>query len=73
MYHQGLPGFCSAHWVIFVTALCCTKEKTDDEHLTDRERVGRLYEDTMYVKFRSGRLNHAVKTLPSPTHHGVGL
>jgi transcriptional activator protein UGA3 len=49
MYHQSLPGFCSAHWVIFVTATCCTNEKTDDENLTDCERVERLYEDTMYV------------------------
>jgi len=53
MYHQSLPGFCSAHWAIFVTATSCTNEKTDDENLTDCERVERLYEDTMYVPYQN--------------------
>jgi hypothetical protein len=72
MYHQSLPGFCSAHWVIFVTATCCTNEKTDDENLTDCERVERLYEDTMYVNQSINKLNEVAKSWLSETPNEVG-
>lgn len=54
MYEKNLPGFCSAHWVLFVTALCCypdanlaEKEKERDEvdgEKSDCQRIEKLYD-----------------------------
>lgn len=49
MHDQALPGFCSSHWVIFVTALCCTTASAGEGELTDCERIERLYDDIMQV------------------------
>lgn len=48
MYEQSLPGFCSAHFVIFTTALCAAPGGlSHDGKLDDRERVERLYDNTL--------------------------
>lgn len=49
MIDQSLPGLCSAHWVIFLTALCCVTEGQDEAQLDDRERVERIYDDILQV------------------------
>lgn len=49
MIDQGLPGLCSAHWVIFQTALCCVAGGQDKAELDDRERVERIYDDILQV------------------------
>jgi transcriptional activator protein UGA3 len=53
MCDEQLPGFCSAHWVIFNTAICASAggQETEQGELDDRERVDRLYEDYMWVDF----------------------
>ncbi|OWZ62588.1 hypothetical protein AYX14_00008 [Cryptococcus neoformans] len=48
MIDQSLPGLCSAHWVIFLTALCCVAEGQDEAQLDDRERVERIYDDILH-------------------------
>lgn len=45
MHDQNLPGYCSSHWVIFVTALCSTKKGTLEGDLDDCERIEQLYDD----------------------------
>ncbi|KAK8858953.1 hypothetical protein IAR55_003184 [Kwoniella newhampshirensis] len=45
MCDQSLPGFCSAHWVIFLAALCSVAGGQDDRELDDRERIDRIYDD----------------------------
>lgn len=47
MYEQDLPGFASAHWLIFITALCSCPGDGDDAELDDRARIARLYEATI--------------------------
>lgn len=49
MIDQSLPGLCSAHWVIFLTALCCVAGGQDKAELDDRERVERIYDDILQV------------------------
>ncbi|KGB74687.2 transcriptional activator [Cryptococcus deuterogattii R265] len=48
MIDQSLPGLCSAHWVIFLTALCCVAGGQDKAELDDRERVERIYDDILH-------------------------
>jgi hypothetical protein len=50
MCDENLPGFCSSHWVLFTTAGCAVPGGQDMGELDDRERIDRLYEDTMYGK-----------------------
>jgi hypothetical protein len=45
MHDQNLPGYCSSHWVIFVTGMCCTKGGVIEGELDDCERIDQLYED----------------------------
>lgn len=45
MHDQSLPGYCSSHWVIFITALCCVPGGQPEGDLDDCERIGRLYDD----------------------------
>lgn len=45
MHDQNLPGYCSSHWVIFVTSLCCTRGGAMEGDLDDCERIEQLYED----------------------------
>ena len=48
MYEQDLPGFCSAHWQLFITALCATPSATSGkEEIDDRDRVERLYDNVL--------------------------
>ena len=47
MAEHGLPGFCSAHWVIFTTAICAASGGQRTGELDDRERIGKLYDVTM--------------------------
>lgn len=48
MIDQSLPGLCSAHWVIFQTALCCVAGGQDKAELDDRETVERIYDDILH-------------------------
>lgn len=43
MAEQNLPGFCSIHWVLFITALCCIPGHHDSQ-LDDRQRINKLYD-----------------------------
>ncbi|ORY27123.1 fungal-specific transcription factor domain-domain-containing protein [Naematelia encephala] len=45
MCEQNLPGLCSAHWVIFITALCAVASGQEKRELDDRERIEQIYED----------------------------
>ena len=50
MYEQNLPGFCSAHFIIFTAAICSVSDDIVTAHtdkMTDRKRAERLYENTM--------------------------
>jgi hypothetical protein len=47
MYEQDLPGFCSAHFVLFAAALCAAPGQSHQDRIDDRERVERLYEHTL--------------------------
>ncbi|TYJ53754.1 hypothetical protein B9479_005592 [Cryptococcus floricola] len=47
MADQNLPGLCSAHWVIFTTALCCVPGGQEAGVMDDRERVDRIYDDIL--------------------------
>jgi hypothetical protein len=47
MYEQDLPGFCSAHWQLFITALCATPNGSGKDEMDDRERVERLYDSVL--------------------------
>jgi transcriptional activator protein UGA3 len=49
MCDQNLPGYCSSHWVLFCTAVCAVPGQQEEGEMDDRERVDRLYEDTMCV------------------------
>jgi hypothetical protein len=50
MYEQNLPGFCSAHFVIFTAGLCSASGGANrQDRMDDRQRVERLYENTLYV------------------------
>ncbi|WVQ77263.1 hypothetical protein IAR50_006947 [Cryptococcus sp. DSM 104548] len=48
MSDQNLPGLCSAHWVIFTTALCCVPGGQEAGEMDDRERVDRIYDDILH-------------------------
>ncbi|WWC61542.1 uncharacterized protein I303_104126 [Kwoniella dejecticola CBS 10117] len=50
MFDQNLPGLCSAHWVIFLAALCSIPGGQEEEELDDRQRSDRIYED-IYNEF----------------------
>nr|XP_019010670.1 uncharacterized protein I206_03972 [Kwoniella pini CBS 10737]OCF49451.1 hypothetical protein I206_03972 [Kwoniella pini CBS 10737] len=39
MFDQNLPGLCSAHWVIFLAALCSIPGGQEEEELDDRQRT----------------------------------
>lgn len=43
MATQALPGFCSVHWVLFMTALSALPGAPEG-HLNDRQRVDKLYD-----------------------------
>jgi transcriptional activator protein UGA3 len=45
MHDQHLPGYCSSHWVMFVTALSCTPGGIGRDELDDVQRVEQLYDD----------------------------
>jgi transcriptional activator protein UGA3 len=45
MCDQDLPGYCSAHWVIFMTGVCAAASGQQQGELDDRERIDRLYDD----------------------------
>jgi transcriptional activator protein UGA3 len=47
MAEQNLPGFCSAHWVIFTTAVCAAPGGVESGELDDRARAEKLYDTTM--------------------------
>lgn len=47
MYEQDLPGFCSAHFVLFAAGLCAAPGQSQHGRMDDRERVERLYEHTL--------------------------
>lgn len=51
MHEKGLPGFCSAHWVLFVTALNCKNaspsQDSDNFRQSDCQRIERLYDVMM--------------------------
>ena len=57
MHDQHLPGFCSSHWIIFVTALSCTPRETPTGEDDDIQRVEQLYDD-----FESVPPNRLAKT-----------
>ncbi|WRT66087.1 uncharacterized protein IL334_003040 [Kwoniella shivajii] len=50
MFDQNLPGLCSAHWVVFLAALCSIRGGQEEEELDDRQRSDRIYED-LYNEF----------------------
>ncbi|WVF71737.1 hypothetical protein IAT40_006545 [Kwoniella sp. CBS 6097] len=45
MCDENLPGLCSGHWVIFLTALCTVSKGQEGEELDDRDRIMRIYDD----------------------------
>ncbi|OCF31007.1 hypothetical protein I316_07278 [Kwoniella heveanensis BCC8398] len=45
MCDENLPGLCSGHWVIFLTALCTVSKGQEEDELDDRERIMRIYDD----------------------------
>ncbi|WWD17573.1 hypothetical protein CI109_102014 [Kwoniella shandongensis] len=47
MCDQNLPGFCSAHWVLFLAALCSVEGGQAEGELDDRDRIDRIYDDFM--------------------------
>jgi transcriptional activator protein UGA3 len=47
MSEQNLPGFCSAHWVIFTTAVNAAPGGAKTGELDDRTRIEKLYDTTM--------------------------
>jgi hypothetical protein len=47
MSEQNLPGFCSAHWVIFTTAACAAPGGAGAGELDDQARAEKLYDVTM--------------------------
>lgn len=49
MSEQNLPGFCSAHWVIFTTAVNAAPGGAIAGELDDRARIEKLYDTTMCV------------------------
>ncbi|WVR07312.1 hypothetical protein IAU60_004353 [Kwoniella sp. DSM 27419] len=65
MCDESLPGLCSAHWVIFMAALCAVSGGQEEEALDDRDRIERIYED-VYAEFgfrnveRSRKIVHDV-------------
>jgi transcriptional activator protein UGA3 len=44
---QDIPGYCSAHWVLFMTGLCASGEGHEPGKPSDRERVKTLYVDML--------------------------
>jgi hypothetical protein len=47
MAEQNLPGFCSAHWVLFTTAVCAASSTIGSGELDDQARAEKLYDTTM--------------------------
>jgi transcriptional activator protein UGA3 len=54
MQDKDLPGYCSAHWVLFVTALCCGGSEPVTHGgigaARDRSRIEKLYDIKQYVQ-----------------------